>query len=338
MIKEAIAKIVDKKDISIDEAKLVMDEIMDGKATSSQIAAFIIALRIKGETIDEVIGCVQSMRSKSVKINSIHKILVDTCGTGGDRANTFNISTTAAFVAAGAGVPVAKHGNRAVSSHCGSADLLKSLGVNIEMSPEKVEECLNKIGIGFLFAPILHPAMKYAAEPRRDIGIRTIFNILGPLTNPANAQAQVVGVYAYNLTEIVACVLGSLGSTHVFAVHGTDGLDEITITGDTKISEWKDCKKHEFYVQPEDFGFKPAKLEEIKSDSMEENTKIFLKVLNGEKGPCRDIVLMNAGAAIAAGGASKDIFEGAKLAEKSIDSGDALKKFNEFKDFTQNAK
>ncbi len=236
MIKEALSKIVSGSDLTLAEAREVMREIMRGEATQAQIGAFLTALRMKGETVDEIAGCAQAMRESAIAVKPKRNQLVDTCGTGGDGSGTFNISTTVAFVAAGAGLAVAKHGNRSVSSRCGSADLLQALGVNLELSPEQVAQCIDEVGIGFLFAPKLHPAMKYALAPRQEIGLRTIFNILGPLSNPAQAKRQLLGVYDSDLTELMAEVLRALGAEHAFVVHGADGLDELSVTGQNKIS------------------------------------------------------------------------------------------------------
>src|SRR5512136_2142206 len=255
MIKEAIAKAVNREDLRETEMMEVMNEIMEGKATSAQIAAFMTGLRIKGETVDEVTGAARIMRQKATRIDARSSIIVDTCGTGGDGMKTFNISTTTAFVAAAAGLTVAKHGNRAVSSSCGSADVLEALGVNISAPPEIVEECIQQVGIGFLFAPKLHGAMKYAIGPRREIGLRTIFNMLGPLTNPASATAQLIGVYDPKLTEMFAGVLKNLGTKRAFIVHGADGLDEATVTGQTRVSELKDGLVNTYDMDPvEIFG------------------------------------------------------------------------------------
>lgn len=333
MIKEAIAKVVDGEDLTEDEMQEAMNEIMTGAATAAQIASFITALRIKGETVDEITGAAKVMREKATRINA-KGLVVDTCGTGGDMAHTFNISTTAAFVVAGTGLTVAKHGNRSVSSACGSADVLQALGVNIELKPIDVERCLNEIGIGFLFAPLFHEAMKHAIGPRKEIGIRTIFNILGPLTNPAGAKAQVLGVYSHGLTETMAKVLMKLGASHCFVVHGADGLDEITITGTTKVSEGKNGKVKTYTVKPSDFGLKKAKKVDLLGGNAEENAKITMAVLSGEKGPKRDIVLLNAAAAIVAGGKAKTLKEGVKLAGESIDSGAAKEKLEALKRFT----
>ncbi|MGQ9609522.1 MAG: anthranilate phosphoribosyltransferase [bacterium] len=328
MIKEAISKVVEGNYLTQEEAASAMNEIMNGESTPSQIASFITALRMRGETVDEITGCARVMREKVTRIKTNADLLVDTCGTGGDNAHTFNISTISALVAAGAGLSIAKHGNRAVSSQSGSADVLKALGVNIEADADRVSRCIDEIGIGFLFAPLLHPAMKYAIGPRREIGIRTIFNILGPLTNPAGAQVQVLGVYNSKLTELIANVLKNLGSQHVFVVHGDDGLDEITITGKTYVTELKNNQLQSYTIEPEDFGISRADKISLIGGSAEENAKIALDILRGEKGPKRDIVLLNAAAAIVAGGKVDNIREGIKLAEESIDSGKAMQKLD----------
>lgn len=334
MIREAIAKVVDDEDLLEEEMQEVMNEIMTGGATPAQIASFITGLRVKGETVDEISGAAKVMRDKATRINIKDSIVVDTCGTGGDMAQTFNISTTAAFVVAGTGLMVAKHGNRSVSSACGSADVLQALGVNIELKPVDVERCMNEIGIGFLFAPLFHEAMKYAVGPRKEIGIRTIFNILGPLTNPAGAKAQVLGVYSHGLTETMARVLMRLGASHCFVVHGTDGLDEITITTTTKVSEGKNGKVRTYTVKPSDFGLKKAKKVDLLGGDASDNARITTAILSGEKGPKRDIVLLNAAAAIVAGGKAKTLKEGVKLAADSIDSGAASAKLEALKVFT----
>lgn len=326
MIKEAISKVVSGESLSKEEASNTMNEIMSGEATPAQIACFLTALRLKGETIDEITGCATIMREKVTRIQTNTEILVDTCGTGGDVSHTFNISTIAALVAAGAGVRIAKHGNRAVSSQCGSADVLKALGVNTEADADKVARCIDEAGIGFLFAPMLHPAMKYAIGPRREIGIRTIFNILGPLTNPAGAKSQVLGVYDVGLTEPLAHVLKNLGSRHVFVVHGADGLDEITTTDKTFVTELKDGEVRSFVINPEDFDVTRANKADLIGGTVEENAKIALDILQGEKGAKRDVVLLNASAAIVTGGLASDFAEGIRLASESIDSGKAMKK------------
>lgn len=334
MIKDAISKIVKNQDLSEAETIEVMNEIMTGVASPAQIGAFITALRIKGETVDEITGAARVMREKATKIDAKGKKVVDTCGTGGDEAMTFNISTAAAFVAAGAGLTVAKHGNRSVSSRSGSADVLKALGVNIEANITKVEECLNAIGIGFLFAPMLHGAMKYAAPVRKEIGIRTIFNILGPLTNPAGARCQIIGVYDDSLTDILGKVLANLGSEHAFVVRGEDGLDEITLTTETKVTELKSGTLRTYRIKPEDFGFKRCRPEDLKGGDPEKNAEIILGILKGKKGPQQDIVLLNAAAAIAAGGMANSIEEGIAAARGSIDSGAALEKLNKLMEMT----
>lgn len=335
MIIESIKKVVEGKNLTREEAALTMDTIMKGEATTSQIAAFITALRMKGETIDEITGCAEKMREHAVNIYPHQKNLVDTCGTGGDKSGTINISTISALVVAGAGVPVAKHGNRSVSSKCGSADVLEALGVKVDLEPKKVEECINEIGIGFIFAPKFHLAMKYAMPARKETGIRTIFNILGPLTNPARASAQVLGVFNPDLTEVMAKVLGNLGIQHALVVHGMDGLDEISISGKTKVSHLKDGKISTEEIKPEDFGVKKAKLSEILGGSKEENAKIAIEILKAEeKGAKRNVVLMNAAAAIYVSGKAQDLKEGFKLAAESISSGAASKKLEDLIRFT----
>ncbi|HAS17939.1 MAG: anthranilate phosphoribosyltransferase [Nitrospirae bacterium RIFCSPLOWO2_02_42_7] len=331
MIKEAITKLVEKTDLTGVETETVMEEIMSGLATQAQIASFLTALRIKGETVEEITGAARVMRSKATRINVAAHNIVDTCGTGGDRSHTFNISTSAAFVVAGAGVTVAKHGNRSVSSACGSADVLKALGVNIDIQPERVEKCVNEIGIGFLFAPVHHPAMRYAIGPRQEIGIRTMFNILGPLTNPAGASCQIIGVYSAHLTETLAHVLLNLGSTHCMVVHGSDGLDEITITGETRVSEGRKGKVRTYQIRPGDYGIKTGTIEDIKGGNADDNAGILKKILEGEMGQRRDIVLLNAAAGIFVGGKASDLNSAIRVAEESIDSGKALAKLEALK-------
>ncbi len=331
MIRETIQKVVDGHDLTEHETVDTMNEIMSGEATSAQVASFITALRIKGETIEEITGAARVMREKSTKIHTKHPFVIDTCGTGGDGAHTFNISTTAAFVVAGTGVPVAKHGNRAISSRSGAADVLKALGVNIEIEPEQIGECLDDVGIGFLFAVTLHGAMKYAIGPRQEIGIRTIFNAFAPLTNPAGAQAQVIGVYAPALTESLAHVLKNFGAQCAFVVHGGDGLDEITTTTTTQVSELADGAVNTYMLDPAELGIPTAQPSDLKGGTPEENAEMTLSVLKGEKGPRRDIVLLNAAAAIVAGGKADDITAGLAAAADSIDSGQALEKLERLK-------
>ncbi len=334
MIKEAISKVIQNQNLTQEETVTVMNEIMSGEATDSQIASFITALRMKGETVDEITGGALVMREKATKIN-VEGDIVDTCGTGGDGLHTFNISTVSAFVVAGAGIKVAKHGNKSVSSKCGSADLLMSFGVNIEVPPEVIEKCIKEVGIGFLFAPKLHLAMKYAIGPRREIGIRTIFNILGPLTNPAGATRQLLGVYDENLTEPLTMVLKKLGSQRVFVVHGEEGLDEISICGRTKISELKeDGNISTYWITPEDFGIKKTSLNEIKGGDAQKNLEMALEVLKGENGAMRDVVLLNSAFGIMAGGKADTVEKGIELAAKSIDSGTALEKLERLKGIT----
>jgi anthranilate phosphoribosyltransferase len=320
MMLEALSRVVEGINLTEEEASATMEEIMRGEATPAQIAAFITALRMKGETVEEITGCAQAMRQHATFIATANPATVDTCGTGGDGGKTFNISTTAAFVVSGAGVPVAKHGNRSVSSRCGSADLLKALGIEIEIEKEKVEECLREVGIGFLFAPLLHRAMKYALGPRREIGIRTIFNILGPLSNPAQVKAQVLGVFDADLTEKLAQVLGKMGSHHALVVHGMDGLDEISTAAPTQISEWKEGEVRTFLWEPEWVGIPRSNLRELAGGGPEENAQITMKILQGERGPRRDIVLLNAAAGLMVGGKAKDFEEGIEMAADSIDS------------------
>jgi anthranilate phosphoribosyltransferase len=328
VIKEAINLLIQSMHLSEEEMTECVKEIMEGKCTDAQIGAFLVALRIKGETVEEITGAARIMREKAATIKAPEGV-VDTCGTGGDMSHTFNISTAAAIVAAAAGVPVAKHGNRSVSSRSGSADVLEAAGVKIDLSPEKVERCLSETGFGFLFAPFFHPAMKYAIGPRREIGARTIFNILGPLTNPAGAKRQVLGVFADKLTEPLARVLGNLGTEDTMVVHGEDGLDEITISDGTKISRCKDGKVDTFYVTPEDFGLKRADVETLSGGDKDLNAEVLLALMKGEQGPKRDVVLMNASAALMVGGKAKDFRDATLIAADVIDSGTAMKKFKE---------
>jgi anthranilate phosphoribosyltransferase len=337
MIKEAIAKVVAGTNLVEAEAEAVMREIMQGEATDAQIAAYITALRIKGETVEEITGSARVMREKAVQVRLSSPYQVDTCGTGGDLSHTFNISTTAAFVAAGAGVTVAKHGNRSVSSRSGSADVLQALGINIEMAAHRLEECLSETGIAFLFAPLMHQAMKYAIGPRREIGIRTVFNLLGPLTNPAGVKAQIMGVYSADLTGMLARALGRLGAERAFVVHGMDGLDEITITDRTKVSELRDGEVNDYFIHPSDLDLPAGKPEDLRGGDAKENAEITLDVLRGGQSPRRHIVLMNAAAGLAAAGKAKDLRDGVRLAAESIDSGAAMRKLEELRQFTNRA-
>jgi len=328
MIKEAIHLLIQNINLSESEMAECMKEIMEGKATDAQIGAFLTALRIKGETVEEITAAVRIMRDKATKIKAPEGV-VDTCGTGGDMSQTFNISTATAIVVSAAGVPIAKHGNRSVSSRSGSADVLEALGVKIDLPPEKVEKCLFETGFGFLFAPIFHPAMKYAIGPRREIGIRTIFNILGPLTNPAGAKRQILGVFADRLTEPLARVLGNLGARDVMVVHGEDGLDEITISDGTKVSRFRNDEVETFYLSPEDFGLERSPVSSLVGGDRNENAEILLRIFRGEKGPKRNIVLMNSAAALVVAGKTEDLREGLMIAAEAIDSGNALRKLEE---------
>jgi anthranilate phosphoribosyltransferase len=349
MIKEAIAKVVRGIDLTETEMEKAMDEMMAGTATPAQIGAFVTALRLKGETVDEITGAAKSMRARSLKIhlnnhlvnvdrdeiNVEDETILDTCGTGGDTTNTFNVSTACAFVAAGAGVNVAKHGNRAVSSRCGSADVIENLGVKLDLTSSDVERCIKEIGIGFLYAPLFHGAMKYAAGPRQEIGIRTIFNLLGPLTNPAGASVQVIGVYEPTLTEKIAYVLKRLGSKETFVVCGEGTLDEISICGCTRISQLKNGEVRTFDLMPEEVGLKRTSPEAIKGGNAIENAEIIRQILDGQKGARRDIVLLNAGAAFVVAGLDRDFKEGIERAKDSIDSGRAKGKLKQLVAFTQ---
>jgi len=335
-IKQAINQVIDGQNLTETEAEEVMEQIMSGQATSAQIGGLLVALRLKGETVAEVTGFARAMRQNAIPVRSHHPLLVDTCGTGGDGSGTFNVSTTAAFVVAGAGLPVAKHGNRSVSSQCGSADVLQALGVNLDITPEKVSACIDQVGIGFLFAPKLHPAMKYAIGPRREMGVRTVFNILGPLTNPAGAHVQVLGVYDGALTEMMARVLGSLGSKGAFVVHGHGGQDELSTTGPNKVSQLKDGRVDTYTLDPQALGLPRAQMAELKGGEAAENAQITRSVLAGEKGPRRDVVLLNAAASLVAGGVAENLQAGIQLAIQSIDSGAALNKLEAMVAFTNN--
>ncbi len=318
----------------MEEAASVMEDIMQGEATPAQFGAFVTALRLKGETVDEIVGLAKTMRAKAIPV-TITEPVVDTCGTGGDGSHTFNISTAAAFVAAGTGLKVAKHGNRAMSSQCGSADVLEALGVRLDLNAEQVQRCLQEVGIGFMFAPSFHPAMKYASAPRREIGIRTVFNIIGPLTNPAGAKAQVLGVADGSLLEKLALVLQSLGCNHALVVHGEDGLDEITVTGKTQVCELKDGRIKSYSISPEDFGLSRASLDNLKGGSAEENAALLREILSGAPGPRRDVVLMNTAAALVVGDRVETLRQGAALAKEVIDSGHALTKLEQLIEFSQ---
>lgn len=336
MIREALAKVLEGHDLTREEAYQAMSIIMTGQATPAQIGGYLIALRMKGETVDEITGSALAMRESAIQIRpTINGApLVDTCGTGGDRSGTFNVSTTAAFVVAATGRPVAKHGNRSVSSRSGSADVLMALGVNLDLPPEQVQRCIEEVGIGFLFAPRFHPAMKHAIGPRRELGVRTIFNILGPLTNPAGATHQVLGVFDPNLTETMAHVLGQMGVRAAFVVHGDSGLDELSTTGPNRVSALRDGKVSTFELDPAEFGFPRARRQDLLGGDAEKNAHILRAILAGdERGARRDVVLLNAAAAIAADTA--DWQAALEEAREAIDSGRALAVLEAFVAFTQ---
>ncbi len=336
MMRVGIRAVVEGRHLTEAEAVEVMTEIMEGAATPAQIAAFLIGLRAKGESVAEITGCARVMRDKATFIRTpVGSTPVDTAGTGGDAAGTFNISTAAAFVAAGAGVIMAKHGNRAASSKCGSADVLEALGVDVSLEPAGVEAAIAEVGIGFLFAPALHGAMRHAIGPRREIGVRTIFNILGPLTNPAHARHQLVGVYDSKLTPVLAAVLHNLGAERAFVVHGSDGLDELTTTGTTIVSELRSGEVHTYEVRPEDFGVTRARPTDLQGGEAAHNADLVKRILGDEASPQRDIVLLNAAAAIAAGTADQSIADCLPQARESLKSGRAFAKLEQLREFTQ---
>ena len=346
IITEAVRALVERRDLTRIEAVAAMEAIMSGAATNAQIAAFLTALRMKGETVEELIGFAQVMRQKAVRVRTRgeevaaltgtdREMLIDTAGTGGDAAGTFNVSTATAFVVAGAGLKVAKHGNRSVSSLCGSADVVETLGINLELGPAKVARCVDEVGIGFLYAPLLHTAMKHVMAARREMGVRTVFNMLGPLTNPAGANAQVIGVYSQALTEPLARVLAELGTIRAFVVHGADGLDEISNTGENQIAEVREGIVRTFKVRPEDFGIPRVAIGDLQGGDREENAQIIRQILQGESGAKRDIVVMNAAAALVVGGKAKDFKEGVALASHSIDSSAARAKLEALIEFSQ---
>jgi anthranilate phosphoribosyltransferase len=331
MIREAIDAIVNQgRSLGEEEAAAVMEEIMSGEATPAQLAAFLVALRLKGETVEEIAGMARVMRAKALPVPFEGVPLLDTCGTGGDGMGTFNVSTAAAFVAAGAGAVVAKHGNRAMTSHCGSADVLEALGVKIDLAPEGVAHCLREVGIGFMFAPAFHPAMRFAAGPRREIGVRSVFNILGPLTNPAGARAQVLGVADAVIGEKMIQVLGRLGCRHALVVHGEDGLDEMTLGSPTLVYELEEGDIRSYRVTPEEVGLRQASGQAVKGGSPEENAAAMRAVFGGEQGPLRDIVLLNSAAALVAADKATSLTEGVTLAAQTIDSGAAREKLGRF--------
>ena len=333
VIREIIIKLADRVDISADEAAVSMNEIMSGEATTSQIAAFLTALRMKGETLEEITGCARVMRDKADRVH-LSKDAIDIVGTGGDGANTFNISTCSAFVVAASGLPVAKHGNRSASSKCGSADVFESLGVNITLTAEQAMECFSETNICFMFAPVYHKSMKYVGAARKEIGLRTIFNFLGPLANPAFAPYQLLGVCDEKLAEPLAGVLQNLGVKGALSVHSHDHLDEISISAPTTVVELKDGKISKYIIHPEDFGFGKSSIDDIRGGGSAENADIILKIFSGEKGAKRDIVVMNSGAALYIAGYVKSIKDGIKLAGETIDSGAAMRKLLDYKTAT----
>jgi len=328
MIRDALAKLADRTNLSSREAEEVMSEIMDGLTTPAQIAAYLMGLRQKGETVEEIVGSARAMRSRATRIRVGASIVVDTCGTGGDGARTFNISTTAAFVVAGTGITVAKHGNRSISSRSGSADVLSALGVKIDLTPDRVADCIDEVGIGFLFAPLYHGAMKHCTGPRQELGIRTLLNLLGPLTNPAGATHQVLGVYDAKLTEVLGRVLLDLGSQHCFVLHGMDGLDEVTLSDRTKVSEGKGGVVSSYFTAPEEFDLQRVPRKEFTGGTPDDNARITRDILQGRKGPQRDIVCLNAAPAMVVGRKANTLQEGFRLAQQSIDSGAAAEKLD----------
>lgn len=336
-MKDFIEKLVDGEDLTADEAANAMKTVMSGEASDAQIASFLTALRIKGETPQEIASLAEVMHDFAEKIYpDVDGTLVDVCGTGGDQLNTFNISTTSMFIVAAAGIPVAKHGNRSITSKCGSADVLEALGVNLDMEFNKIRECIEKIGIGFMYAPLHHSAMKYVMPARRELGVRTVFNILGPLTNPANARAQLMGVFDPDLTEKLANVFKILGLKHTIVAYGEPGLDELSTLGKTKISELREGQIKTYYIKPEDYGLRKAKPRDIKGGSTMENTKILREILASADGCAKtDITLLNASAGIVAGGGADNLEEGLEIAKEVLYSGKAYKKLNEFIDFAR---
>jgi anthranilate phosphoribosyltransferase len=323
MFAPLIEKLQRREDLTTDEAAAAMSQIMDGNARPAQIAGLLVALTMKGERPSEIVGLAQTMRGRAARLSRVHTPVFDTCGTGGDRSNTFNVSTVAALVLASCGVRVAKHGNRSVSSRCGSADLFEALGVRVDAPVTVVEQCLEEAGIAFFFAPTFHPSMRHAAQARGDLGVRTAFNLLGPLTNPAGALRQLVGVPRPELTELVARSLALLGSERAWVVHGADGLDEISTTGYTKVSECRGGAVNTFYVHPADFGMTKAAPADLRGGDAGDNAAIATAILDGRKGPARDIVLLNAAAALFVAGHSATIVEGIAQASEAIDSGRA---------------
>jgi anthranilate phosphoribosyltransferase len=335
VIQELLARVLDGHDLTRAEAREGMQEIMRGDATQAQIAGFLVALRAKGETADEIAGCAEAMREHVLPVQPTRDDLVDTAGTGGDGKSTLNISTAAALVAAAAGAGVAKHGNRAASSQTGSADVLEALGFELDLAPERIAQSIDELGFGFMFAQAHHPAMKHAAPVRRELGTRTVFNVLGPLTNPARARAQVVGVYSPGLVRPVAEALAQLGARRAFVVHGAGGIDELSPVGPNEICEVVDGGVRERVIDPEELGVARASLDELRGGTPEENAAAIRRIFAGEQGGARDAVLLNAAGAIAAGGHADDLREGIELARETLDSGAAAARLDELVEFTR---
>ena len=333
-VRNALKRLSTGRDLTAKEAQAVFSKIMDGEATPSQIGALLMGLRVKGETRDEILGAARAMRGASIKIPvriREGEVLMDTCGTGGDSSNTFNISTTVAFIVAACGVKVAKHGNRSITSRSGSADCLEALGKDLDLTPEEVAREIEDVGIGFLFAPNLHPAMRHAAGPRKELGIRTIFNILGPLTNPAGANCQLMGVFDPEIISQIAHVLGELGLKKAWVVHGEGGLDEVSISGETRVAQWDGATVEEFTITPEDAGLKRAPLHEIRGGDAAKNARLLREILSGViSGPMLDVSLLNAGAALVVAGKADDVREGVGIAREAIDSGKANEVLNAY--------
>lgn len=338
-VQQAIAKLIERQNLTRAEAAALMEATISGQATPAQTAGWLVALRMKGETAEEIAGCAETMRRHAVAVHPQRKAeLIDTCGTGADKVKTFNVSTAVAFVAAAAGVPVAKHGNRAVTSKCGSADVLEALGCRLDLPPEKVAQAIDDIGIGFLFARAHHPAMKYAAPVRQELGVRTVFNILGPLTNPAGAPCQLLGVFDASLTRLIAEVLRELGMERAMVVHGEPGLDELSTLGETIIVHVQNGQIREERIAPEQFGLRRASPEEVSApDSPQSCAEMIRRLFSGEKGAARDLLLLNAGAALVVGGAAQTIAEGIQVAGEIIDSGKAMHVLESYIQFTQEA-
>ncbi|NOY60096.1 MAG: anthranilate phosphoribosyltransferase [Calditrichaeota bacterium] len=333
MITELLEKISHGINLEESEANNAMHAIMNGELTNAQIAGFLMGLKMKGETVDEIAGFVRAMRDKATKIKAPEGV-IDTCGTGGDRSGTFNISTAAALVAAAAGVPVAKHGNRSVSSKCGSADVLQELGVKIDLTPEQAEQCLDQVGIAFLFAPVYHSSMKYVAAPRKEMGVRTVFNILGPMSNPARAKRQIIGAFNFETAQKMSHVLKKTGSEHVMVVHSRDGLDEISLQSNTLVSELKDGEIKEYELNPRDFGLKATSTTSIKGNDAKENAKVIRRIFSGDNGPQQNITALNAGSALYVSGKVRTVREGVELALETMKNNKALEKLDELVDFT----